>query len=457
MKKIKLLSVLVAFAIIIGLVPTVSVSADSGSVGMDVVWDLSGGILTISGTGDMDNFTFNFYSPWLEHADIITSIIIEDGVTTIGDSAFAGLYAVTSVSIPDSVTVIGENAFNGCRSLTALDTGDGVVRIRASAFWGCTGLTEVRLGNALTTINNNAFRNCTSLTSIVIPDSVVTGFCEVTWENTGIGFDAFGGCTSLREVVLSSGITHIERNTFNGCTSLEKVTFPDNLEEIDNFAFFGTALTEIDLPESVTRIHNHSFAETSLTKAIIRGQISRIGWRAFADNPHLTEVHLMSAVPPMEFFDFVFDNSPKVSLIVPHGAGKAYREVIDTWLSQTIAWGWGEWGEWARFNTPIVEAISEPPFNLEITVSSSFIEVRNTSDTAVSTKGLFISNDNSSLLMWQMPAVIIKPGMTARISESSNDICVVLKRMQTSFDMCGEEIVYLTQYSGNVLYRFAVE
>jgi hypothetical protein len=309
-------------------------------------------------------------------------------------------------------------------------------------------LAEVRIGTSVTTINNNAFRNCTALTSIVIPDNVVTGINPLG-EGTGIGFEAFQGCTSLREIVLGSGITHIERNTFNGCTSLESVTFSKNLEEINNFAFFGaTALKEIDLPESVTRIHNHAFAETGLVRVTIRGQrITRIGWRAFADNPYLTEVRFTSVRPPDEFFDLVFDNSPNVALIVPFGGRAAFLERWEGFRASPWS-GVGEFG---------VQIFEEGVLQISaVNAAEGYIELHNPNTVAVSARGLHLGHDGGDSL-WQLPAVIVRAGTAVRVSvDGTSDSHTVLKRMQTDFDLSGG-VLLLTTVRGDVLERVVVD
>ena len=112
-------------------------------------------------------------------------------VTEIGEYALstetdAGTAYLTSIVIPNSVTSIGECAFAGCSSLTSVVIGDGVTSIGNSAFNGCSSLTSVTIPNSVTSIGNSAFYNCSSLTSIVIPVSV-----------TSIGDWAFAGCIGL--------------------------------------------------------------------------------------------------------------------------------------------------------------------------------------------------------------------------------------------------------------------
>ena len=116
----------------------------------------------------------------------ITSVIISDGVKSIGSYAFYDCYGLTSVVIPDSVTSIGSCAFWGCSSLTSVVIPDSVTSIGSYAFEYCDGLTSVVIPDSVTSIGYEAFRGCTGLTSVVIPDSV-----------TSIGSYAFDNCSKL--------------------------------------------------------------------------------------------------------------------------------------------------------------------------------------------------------------------------------------------------------------------
>ena len=125
----------------------------------DITWSLSDdGTLTISGT-DMPNYDWQA-SPWFSQGDKIKKIIIEDGVTRIGDHAFEYCSDLTSITIPNSVTSIGDWAFSGCSGLTSVTIPNSVTSIGYAAFSGCSGLTSVTIPNSVTSIGYAAFQNC---------------------------------------------------------------------------------------------------------------------------------------------------------------------------------------------------------------------------------------------------------------------------------------------------------
>lgn len=91
----------------------------AGTCGENLHWILdAGGTLTISGKGEMPSFSRSSDGLWKKYAENIRTVIIGDGVTSIGENAFSGCINLTRVSIPDSVTRIEASAFGGCYDLT---------------------------------------------------------------------------------------------------------------------------------------------------------------------------------------------------------------------------------------------------------------------------------------------------------------------------------------------------
>jgi hypothetical protein len=221
----------------------------SGTCGENLTWTLdSEGTLTISGTGNFENYQWKT-SPWYNIRKEIKKIIIKSGVTSIGKCAFCYCASLTSITIPDSVTSIGENAFYYCTSLTSVTIPDGVTSIANQTFYNCTSLKSITLPDSVTSIGAFAFRDCESLESIKFPDSVTT-----------IGVCAFGNCKSLSSIAIPDSVTSISNSAFCYCTSLESIIIPDSVTFIDRHAFHDcTSLKSVTIPYSVKRIDEEAF------------------------------------------------------------------------------------------------------------------------------------------------------------------------------------------------------
>ncbi|MCD8016651.1 MAG: leucine-rich repeat domain-containing protein [Oscillospiraceae bacterium] len=160
----------------------------SGTCGDNLTWTLSDGVLTISGTGEMENYTSND-APWFSAiTNQSHTVIVDNGVTTIGDWAFY-YCRLTGITIPDSVTYIGSHSFYCCSDLTSITIPNSVTTIGREAFAWCSGLTSVTIPDSMTTISEEVFACCNNLASVTIPDSVTT-----------IGDAAFIGCYNLTDV-----------------------------------------------------------------------------------------------------------------------------------------------------------------------------------------------------------------------------------------------------------------
>ena len=230
------------YLLLITLLVSLSAYAEkSGTCGANLQWKLTDeGVLTITGTGEMQDWNRSKPSPW--HADkSVKQVIIGNGVTTIGSSAFSDCDSLTSVTIPNSVTTIGSGAFEFCFSLTSLTIPNSVTTIGSGAFFSCFSLTSVTIPNSVTTIGSSAFAGCFSLTSVTIGNSVTT-----------IGHGAFYGCSSLTSVTIGNSVTEIGYYAFSGCSSLTSVTIPNSVTTIGYYAFSGCKNVKQITSEAVT-------------------------------------------------------------------------------------------------------------------------------------------------------------------------------------------------------------
>ena len=215
------LQVMLVFAV----VPVSAADAPvaSGNCGMDgngdnLTWTLdSEGTLTISGTGAMESYESNEV-PWDSSA--VKTVVIEEGVTTIGHHAFYGCSSLISVAIPESVTYIGSCAFKDCTGLTSVTIPERVTEIEDTAFSGCTSLESVTIPDSVTRLAYSAFAGCTQLKEVKLPAKLAT-ITETTFSN----------CSNLTSVTIPESVTSIEESAFNGCSALRNVTYAGTKEQ----------------------------------------------------------------------------------------------------------------------------------------------------------------------------------------------------------------------------------
>jgi hypothetical protein len=198
----------------------------------EITWDLSDdGTLTISGTEMPDyykNAWGNINAPWNAVRSRIVKVVIENGVTNIGNSAFIDCTQLSSVIVPNSVTRIGDSAFSGCSNLTSVNIPEFVTSIGSAAFSGCSCLTSIiNIPEFVTSIENRTFYGCSSLTSITIPESV-----------TSIGVSAFSGCAGIKEIYSWNATPPGAYNdTFSGLNTIHtKVYVPEGSSEAYKYA-----------------------------------------------------------------------------------------------------------------------------------------------------------------------------------------------------------------------------
>ncbi|MEE0113833.1 MAG: leucine-rich repeat domain-containing protein, partial [Ruminococcus sp.] len=238
----------------------------------NLTWTLTAdGTMTVSGTGAMKAYDIDD-SPATQKKDSVKAIVIEDGVTSIGDYAFWNCTGLTSISIPNNVTSIGSSAFESCSQLASIEIPSSVTSIGDYAFSGCSGLTSVNIPEDVTSIGERAFMNCSQLASIEIPKSV-----------TSIGKYAFSGCSGLISITILGGVTSIGDFAFSSCSQLASIEIPSSVTSIGNSAFESCSqLASIEIPSSVTSIGNSAFWNcTGLTSITIPNRVTSIGNFAF--------------------------------------------------------------------------------------------------------------------------------------------------------------------------------
>ncbi|MBR4692862.1 MAG: leucine-rich repeat protein, partial [Oscillospiraceae bacterium] len=299
--------------------------AASGTCGENLTWNLTNGTLTISGRGEMTDFDREG-APWYRSRTSIRQIVVEPGVSGIGNYAFQDCTALTSVSMPGGVLRIGQWAFDECTALTSVVIPYGTVTIDTGAFYGCTKLAEVVFPtDLLTTIGDSVFSNCKALTSIELPDTV-----------TSIGYNSFGYCDALEDLVLSENLSYIGAAAFWYCYGLKEVEIPASVTYMGDYAFYycqnirgvyisdlaawcgirfatananplfmswgnlylnGVLVEDMAIPAGITAIRDYAFANlNSLRSLTLPASLTSIGRSAFFDCSKLESVVMTDGV-----------------------------------------------------------------------------------------------------------------------------------------------------------------
>ena len=384
MRKLITTGLIAVLAIVMGAASMQAQNPTSGDFG-SLKWKYDTGTktLTISGQGEMPNYDWQGM-PWVDFEETMTKVVIENGVTKIGDFAFYRAKELISVKFPASgLTQIGENAFGYCQKLELSVLPEGLIRIGRSAFTDCDKLSLVTFPESLEEIGEQGFFQCRNLLSVTISAGIKK-----------IGAAAFSGCRNLEAVTVDgrnteyvsengvlfdknktvlmlhpakrpwtkydipSSIKKIDKGAFNGCYNLTTVTIPNGLTSIEERAFtYCSYLSSLAIPASVTNIaegaifgcwyfegctvapeNNHyksvngvlfNHDQTTLlvypknhgvTEYVIPAGVKRIGELAFFSNDDLTSVKFPAGLK--EIGEWAFQNTKLTSVSLPAGFTK---------------------------------------------------------------------------------------------------------------------------------------
>ena len=292
-----------------------------GTCGTELTWKLSGGVLTISGTGNMTNWTSYSSAPWDSYKESITSVMIDSGVTSVGNYAFYNCSALETVSLPEGLTSIGSNTFRGCSNLATVKLPESLQTIGSYAFRDCTSLGEVRIPAAVTSVSSSEpFEGCTSLTKVTfgsgmtkVPGNIcreMKALTTVAYEDAGsitdIGSYAFYNCTALKTAPIPETVTNVENYAFYNCSALGTVSLPEGLTSIGNYAFRDcSSLATVTLPESLTSIGSYAFYScTSLAKIRIPSEVTTLNQYTFYECSSLETVTVSGNLKNIERYVF---------------------------------------------------------------------------------------------------------------------------------------------------------
>ena len=229
--------------------------------GLTVTLDRESGVLRVSGKGEMKNYSTDSASPWYPYKNAYTSVIIEPGVTSVGDYCFYSSFNLKTLSLPEGLEYIGRYAFGSCPNLSSVYIPDSVRDLGDYAFTGCTKLSSARLPRVLENgIPDGLFLLSNYLTEVEMPD-----VCPV------IGESAFSSCAYIKSIKLPEDLKVIEKFAFGSCTALAEINFPSGLKYIGERAFYGTALKNPIFPETLEYIGAAAFLNSSWYRSLPDG------------------------------------------------------------------------------------------------------------------------------------------------------------------------------------------
>lgn len=302
-------------------------------VGKNVNASINGDTLILTGNGETYNGMGSFEKV---NKNSIKHIVVEDGITSIGQELFYNFKNVKTVALPTSLKKISTWAFEYCSSLESIVIPEGVIEMETNIFNECYGLKSITLpstlqkipclgyledgylkvdniilGDGIKIIGERAFQDMNNLKTIIIPDSV-----------TSIEDNAFNNCSVLTNLVLPDSITTIGNAAFSGCTSLEKIVLPSKLTSLGNVAF-GGCNAEIIFPSSLKSIPE--LGSNAVKKVTIPEGVETIGYQAFCSCSNLTEITLPSTITSIESEAFegtgiTSFNYPQNITNIPNGA-----------------------------------------------------------------------------------------------------------------------------------------
>ena len=332
----KVLSIFLMLTMLITLLPQLALPARaaesiSGTCGKNLTWSLNRdtGELTISGSGDMPDWSYSDVAPWYEYRNEITSVGIEDCVTAIGDYAFLRCENLISVTIPDSVTSIGSGAFFDCINLTSVTFPDHLMNIGQNAFNGCSSLTSVTIPEDVPLIYMHTFNNCGVLTSITFlnPEIRIESFSALNVSNvkiygyagsTALGYaEKYGYAFFPLDVMEAAEVTgtcgddltwSLDRDTgelsIYGCGDMWDLEPSEPLEMPWNA--YTDEIKTLTVYSGVTSIGSYAFCNhTALTAFTLPGTLACIGEQSFYLCSALEEITLpygLTEIGPGAYF-----------------------------------------------------------------------------------------------------------------------------------------------------------
>ncbi len=268
----------------------------TGACGSQLTWTLyEDGLLIITGTGAMDDLP-ETEKPWSSEQVPVRKVLIQDGVTSIGENAFSQCVSLTEVYLPNSLTKIGASAFVGCTKLQSIRLPARVSSIGDYAFSECESLSAFQLAPdspVFSVSEDGVLFTRDGKTLVCYPAGKTASSYQVPFATVEIGVGAFRGCANLSEILIPDSVTKINDTAFLFCSGLTEVILPNHLQRLNYMAFAGCdGLVRLSVPLALTYVEPYVFLGcTSLTDIHYAGTAEQ--WNAVqkteeGNNPLLT-------------------------------------------------------------------------------------------------------------------------------------------------------------------------
>ena len=281
----------------------------------------------------------------------LRQVIIPDSVTFIEGGVFQNCSALQTVTVPQNVSYLGASAFSGCTSLTSATLPQGITKIASGLFENCSALSNVQVSNSLTAIGSRAFAGTSALAALNFPQTLTSIGAE-SFSGSGItcanlpqsvaylGAGAFSGCTALTTAQIPAAIEAIRDRTFRNCTELKNITIPEGICYIGAAAFQNdVSLQSIAFPQSLLTICDNAFEGSGVGAGLVLPSALRtIGTRAFAGCMRLASLTIPADVRKMGSQAFADGASPAIQCVFSR----------TTYMSK-LSSGWvSDWGNGIR-------------------------------------------------------------------------------------------------------------
>lgn len=214
----------------------------------------------------------------------LTTVILPETLTTIGNSVFAMCKNLQEINIPANVRTLGRWMFEGCNRLAEVTLPDGITELPASAFYD-TGIKSIELPASITTIGGWAFKQCNNLTSMTIPASV-----------TSLGKGIFENCSTLSSADIKANISILPGDIFLNCVKLTDLKLSSTITEFEGNNFAGTGFTEFVIPSRITKIGQGAFSCCNNLKSVTLPANLQMSFSLFAYCPNLENVTIAEGI-----------------------------------------------------------------------------------------------------------------------------------------------------------------